>query len=66
MSETNEFLRENKESLPVIAAMILNQLEPRYAVTDRGGAYLRARELELQFLPSIMSKVYNVVKQFQG
>lgn len=61
----NHIKLENVESLPIIASMVLNQVEPRYAVTDRGGAYQRLAELELQFLPSTMSIVFNVVKQFQ-
>lgn len=62
----NHVKLENLESLPIIAAMVLNQIEPRYAVTDRGGAYQRLAELELQFLPNTMSIVFNVVKQFQS
>lgn len=49
----------------LIASYSLNQVEPRYAVTNRGGAYQRLAELEPQFLPATLSIVCNVIKQLE-
>lgn len=67
-----EYLEEKKlltlptEQLDIIAAMVLNQVKPRYAVTGRGGAYKRLAGLELQFAPSIMVITNNVLKNLES
>lgn len=53
----------DEEMIPLVASMVLNQVKPRYAVTDRGGAYMRLAELEHQFLPGTIAVVYNVLNQ---
>lgn len=53
------------ERRSLIASYSLNQVEPRYAITDRGGAYQRLAELEPQFLPATLSIVCNAIKQLE-
>jgi len=53
------------EDIPLVAAMVLNQTKPRYAVTTRGGAYKRLAQLDHQFVPTTISCIYNVIRQLK-
>lgn len=56
----------DREMIPLVAAMVLNKTEPRYAVTSRGGAYKRSAQLEHQFVPGMLATIYNVLNQLKG
>ncbi len=45
-----------------IAAISLNTIQPRYALTTKGESYLRIAELEHQYLPTTMVAVYQAIK----
>ncbi|MFY9203523.1 MAG: late competence development ComFB family protein [Limnochordia bacterium] len=53
------------DMIPLVAAMVLNQTKPRYAVTTRGGAYKRLAQLDHQFTPMTISCIYNVIRQLK-
>lgn len=55
----------DQDMLSIIAGLVLNQVKPRYAVTDRGGAYMRLAELEHQFFPTTIAIIYNVLNQLE-
>lgn len=40
-----------------IKAIALNNLEPQYVVTDRGGLYAQVKEMSLQYEANIMKAV---------
>lgn len=40
-----------------IAALALNDLPPRYVVTERGEAYTKAKSLEQQFMIDVIAKI---------
>ncbi len=61
--EERDDLDFDQDMLPIIAGLVLNQVKPRYAVTDRGGAYMRLAELEHQFFPATIAVIYNVLNQ---
>lgn len=53
------------DMVPLVAALVLNQTKPRYAVTTRGGAYKRLAQLDHQFVPTTISCIYNVIRQLK-
>ncbi len=63
--EEKHDLNIDPDMLSVVSALVLNQVKPRYAVTDRGGAYMRLAELEHQFYPTTMAIIYDVLNQLE-
>jgi competence protein ComFB len=49
-----------------IAALALNKLPPRYAVTSKGEAYSRTEWLELQKSLDVISVIFEAIKIVQG
>ncbi|EOD01527.1 late competence development ComFB family protein [Caldisalinibacter kiritimatiensis] len=46
-----------------IAAIALNNLKPKYVVTEKGEAYIKVSELEVQFEVDILKEVIKAIEK---